>query len=117
MSNTENLETLTAKELKVIAIDEYNLVLWTDFQANASKDDMLKIIEKSKTNQVEDTTEEVEDEFLPEDDEDEEPTENTSGYEVVTPVKFKGKILKAWDSIDEFDGIDDLVAENIVKKV
>lgn len=107
-----DLNTLSAKELKVIAESMW-LVKWEDFKANASKDDMLELIEnQSNDDNSNDTPKEVITETIKEDTVEE---NHCVEYAVVTHVKRNGKLLKKWDSIDYFDGIETLVAEWVVE--
>ena len=91
----ENLETLEAKDLKVIATE-----MWLEFNKNAWKDKMLELIQSPNNDE---STSEKE-------------SNNISGeYEVVTPVKRDGEYYKPWDNIEYFEWVEKLIEDWIIR--
>jgi len=117
-----DLNNLSAKDLKKIA-EWMWLVKWEDFQVNASKKDMLVLIEsqnndggtnielekiaektaKKESKKIELTIENT-------------GTDNNLKYEIITPIKRNGKILKKWDSVEYFDWVKWLIKDWIIKE-
>jgi len=114
-----DLENLTAKELKVIA-EEMWLVKWEDFQTNSSIKEMLELIKNQNNDDSSDNpdvdNEPIEDNSLDEDTNLDESLDEDSEYKVITPIKRNGKILNKWDSVEYFKWIEWLIEDWIIEK-
>jgi len=100
-----NLEKLSAKELKIIAESMW-LEKWKDFKANASVEEMLKVIESNNENNNDEKE-------LEEIDEEIEEIDNNV-FEVKSNLKKDWKVFKKWDKIKFFKWIEKLIEDWII---
>ncbi len=116
-----DMDKMSAKDLKKVAESMW-LVKWEDFKSNASAKDMLELINSQNNDDSSDDITDIPENKSGSDGSDPsdkeliiENEEIDNEYEVVTPVKRNGKLLKKWNNIKYFEWIDSLIKDWIVK--